>query len=150
MEGDNPSKEAWALLDAALTLMTKKGLNAYTVKKTKSGKPYFEQGYPNFNISHSGQYVCCALSDIPVGIDVETVRPISSFVMKRFLKSEETMPEKQIRLWTRYESLGKCLGCGIPHNIDGSGYCFEEKTYKDVCFTVCLTKKDSDFMFIEL
>ena len=44
--------------------------------RTPLGKPYFPQ-YPHLHInwSHSGSLVLCALSDSPVGVDVEWVRP---------------------------------------------------------------------------
>ena len=54
------------------------------------GKPYLA-GVPrlHFNISHSGDLVLCALSDEPVGIDVELIKPAKLNVAKRFFRSDE-------------------------------------------------------------
>ncbi len=45
--------------------------------KNHYGKPYLN-GYPNyyFNISHSGEFVVCAISNNPVGIDIEQIKQI--------------------------------------------------------------------------
>jgi 4'-phosphopantetheinyl transferase len=42
------------------------------INKNQYGKPYLKE-YPNFNfnISHSGEYVLCAVDDKSIGIDVE-------------------------------------------------------------------------------
>ena len=44
--------------------------------RTERGKPYFPQ-FPglHFNLSHSGQLTLCALSHLPVGVDIEQLRP---------------------------------------------------------------------------
>lgn len=149
-EGENSSEKAWSLLDTALIKETGKDLSAYTVKREEKGKPYFEEGYPHFSLSHSGLYVCCAISDFPVGVDIQTIRKISPAVMRRYLDSDETDPLLQTGMWARFESLGKCLGCGIPHKNNGDDHFFTEKTYPDICLAVCCSKKDSDTVIFEL
>ncbi len=39
------------------------------------GKPYFPSPRCQFNLSHSGTLALCALSDRPVGVDIQMVRP---------------------------------------------------------------------------
>ena len=58
--------------------------------RTPLGKPYFPQ-YPHLHInwSHSGSLVLCALSDSPVGVDVEWVRPRAATLPRYALTPEE-------------------------------------------------------------
>ena len=102
-------------------------------EKTETGKPY-AKGLPvEFNISHAGDMVVCAVDDKPVGIDVEKIRPIDLKVAKRICTDEELsylfghIPTEQdftyttdteiltrfFKLWTAKEAYGKCLGVGI-------------------------------------
>ena len=101
--------------------------------KTATGKP-FVKGLPvEFNISHSGDMVVCAVDDKPVGIDIEKIRPIDLTIAKRICTDEELVylfnhtPTEQdftyttdqniltrfFELWTAKEAYGKCLGVGI-------------------------------------
>ncbi len=86
------------------------------------GKPYLSN-YPNahFNISHSGQYVACAVADRPVGIDVQVVGMYRPEVAVRVCSEEELArigvsddPAAEFtKLWTRKEAHLKMLGRGI-------------------------------------
>lgn len=99
----------------------------------KYGKPY-AKGIPvEFNISHSGNMVVCAVDNNPIGIDIEQIRPIDLTIAKRICTDEELlylfdhMPAEQdfvyttdqgvltrfFQLWTAKEASGKCLGSGI-------------------------------------
>lgn len=97
------------------------------------GKPFTENAHINFNISHSDDMVVCCISDKPVGIDVERVKPINPNIMKKLctdsdmryiLNSENTdipkllSKDQQYRLyeiWTAKEAYFKCLGTGITN-----------------------------------
>ncbi len=80
------------------------------------GKPYIEGG-PEFSVSHSGEYVLCAVSDVPVGCDVELVAEQPRGVAKRFFTADEfaecTCAEDFFRIWTRKESFIKATGLGM-------------------------------------
>ena len=43
-------------------------------EKNQYGKPYLSE-HPDFyfNISHSGEYVLCAIDNNPIGVDIEEV-----------------------------------------------------------------------------
>lgn len=92
------------------------------ISKTVLGKPYLAD-YPGvqFNLSHSGPWGACAVSEAPVGVDVELVRPMRQNVAGRFFTSTEQQflarqprPEQEFfRLWTRKESFLKALGKGL-------------------------------------
>lgn len=89
------------------------------------GKPFLE-GYPefNFNISHSEDYVLCAVDDKPIGIDIEKIRSIEyediakSFFTKDELdyivkKDIDNKLNKFYEIWTLKESYIKCCGQGL-------------------------------------
>ena len=104
------------------------------------GKPFVEPGH-EFNLSHSGDLVLIAVSDVAVGVDVERVdrvRANESIADRYFDQSErrwiESSPDKDhafYRLWTIKESVMKADGRGmsIPleqvnvnvSSLDGSG-----------------------------
>ena len=64
---------------AGLILLRKKiaeryGVTDYEFTYNQNGKPLLE--FCCFSISHSGEYVACALDDTPVGVDTEVIRDI--------------------------------------------------------------------------
>ena len=60
---------AYALRDLGETIAL-----PLTFEKDESGKPYLKGSKWKFNISHSGNVVCCAVSDVVnVGADVQTM-----------------------------------------------------------------------------
>jgi 4'-phosphopantetheinyl transferase len=74
------------------------------------------------NISHSGDFVLCAVSDVgPVGIDVEQVRPLDIDELSRFFSPAQWRsvvgaadPQRQFfALWTTLESVLKAAGVGL-------------------------------------
>ena len=85
------------------------------------GKPYFKDNLLFFNLSHSGKYVACALSDEPVGVDIQILRPCCKELIKRYFSAAEqdhieksTDQERAFtRIWARKESLLKAVGLGL-------------------------------------
>lgn len=92
--------------------------------KNTYGKPFL-QGYEDFhfNISHSGKYVACAVSNQPIGIDIEIVNPIDlAFANRFFVKDEiqyilngnpEYLQQRFYSIWTRKEAYIKLCGKGL-------------------------------------
>lgn len=75
-----------------------------------------------FNLSHSGEIAVCAVSDRPVGVDVETRAHFEPSLVRRvFLPDEiawiaaQAAPADELYtdLWTIKESLMKYLGTGL-------------------------------------
>lgn len=58
-------------------------------KINKYGKPYIENYNIYFNISHSQDYVICALSNKEIGIDIEKIRPVNVNVINCFATEKE-------------------------------------------------------------
>ena len=92
------------------------------VTRLPGGKPVFAN-HPNFhfNLSHSGTLALCALSDCPVGADIEVIRPRSTklpaYVFKgaeydRFLALGGDW-DAFYTLWTEKESILKYTGEGL-------------------------------------
>lgn len=76
------------------------------------GKPCFP-GYPDvhFNISHTTGAVLVGLSDQPIGVDIEKIRPVSQRAMQRIAGvSTET---EFFQSWVRREARAKRSGVGI-------------------------------------
>ena len=88
----------------------------------EGGKPCFKDRPEwHFNLSHSGQWAMCALSDAPVGADLEVIRPrrenLPAYVFKeeeygRYLALSGDWPAFYI-LWTEVESIVKYTGEGL-------------------------------------
>lgn len=85
-------------------------------------KPYLSN-YPDvhFNISHSGEYVVCAVSDKPIGVDIQKIGEYNSDVAKRVCNEKELeqienssdKASKFTKLWTQKEAVLKMYGIGI-------------------------------------
>ena len=80
----------------------------------------------HFSLSHCKEGVCCAISDRPVGIDIESAnRKISDSVIRYSMnEGEQTLiresddPQRTfLRLWTQKEAVLKRLGTGIRDDM---------------------------------
>ncbi|MEO5647148.1 MAG: 4'-phosphopantetheinyl transferase superfamily protein [Chitinophagaceae bacterium] len=87
---------------------------------TAFGRPYLGADV-DFNISHSGEYTICAISQInKVGIDIEKIVeiPVADFE-EQFSKQEIAAIEKDksmryfYNLWTQKEAFLKAIGKGL-------------------------------------
>lgn len=113
----------------------------------QGGKPYFKNYPYYFNLSHSGDYVVCALSEREVGIDLQEHRGAAfERVAQRYFSSAEVFALMHaqdraaffFRLWARKEAYGKLSGRGIMEVAGkdlwsggteadgGEALCFEE------------------------
>lgn len=151
------------------------GVNNNKLKfgKNEYGKPILlEPAGIHFNISHSGNWVVCALSDKPIGIDIEVIKPIEFSIAKRFFSKDEYNDllnqgkDQQLEyfymLWTLKESYIKAVGKGlyIPLNtftvrIENSNISIDIKNKHNPCYfeqykidkghiiAVCIFNEDS-------
>ena len=105
----NGSEAAYALLGHIVRL--KYGIDLPEIRKTPSGKPFFP-AFPeiHFSVSHTKTHVLCAVSDRPVGVDVETVRPVRRGVPTRVCAQEELEAFEFFELWVLKESYIKLTG----------------------------------------
>ncbi len=115
---------AEALLRYALQEL---GINDYRMLTEENGKPYLQDLPVHFSLSHSGDWVLCALSSLPVGCDIQKIERTDLKLARRYFSPKETelleaAPAEQqnelfCRLWVLKESLGKAQGCGLNENI---------------------------------
>ncbi len=90
--------------------------------KDQNGKPYAENIDIEFNISHSGDYVVCAISNTPIGIDIEQIRDIKDSLIRYVCQENELQYVYEIsqetqkhffEIWTSKEAYVKCIGTGM-------------------------------------
>ncbi len=101
--------------------LQKHGVSMESITYGQYGKPEVNGIY--FNISHSKDYVICAVSEKPVGCDIEKVEAARMNVAKKAFTAKEqaymdgvSEPKKAeafYRLWTMKESYLKMTGEGM-------------------------------------
>jgi len=119
---------------------------------------YGEHGKPEmpgiyFNISHSGDYVVCAVGDGIVGCDIEKIGQFRGSVVKRFFTEKETSyinafsgerkNEEFYRLWTMKESYVKMTGEGLTLDSKRIEFSLGEnvQVYRDGVKVSCTIKE---------
>jgi len=96
--------------------------NSISIIKNKYGKPYIENLDLFFNISHSKDFVVCAISKNEIGIDIEKIRETKESIINQFandieknyineLKGEYN--KRAFEIFTLKESYFKCLGTNL-------------------------------------
>lgn len=100
----------------------------YNLIITPKGKPQIATPpAPCFNISHSANNICCAVSPHNIGIDIEQERPVNLRIAKRYFSTTEqemlfALPPSQqqsmfFTLWTLKESYLKYTGTGLSGSL---------------------------------
>lgn len=90
----------------------------------EGGKPYLTNVSFLFNLSHSGDYVFCGVSEQEIGVDIQKIQGDRVLCLaKRFFAApecqaleacgEEEMRRMFFRMWVRKEAYGKLTGKGI-------------------------------------
>jgi len=94
------------------------------------GKPFLKnKPQIHYNLSHAGSFISCALSDQPVGIDIECIKEIDMRIADRFFTAQETahilsapedMRKRQrfFEVWTKKESRIKWEGKGLTKPLN--------------------------------
>ena len=146
---------AWTL---AADMLREESIRDPELDYTEAGKPFLRrmpEPAVHFNLSHGGELVICAVSDRPVGADVEPLLPFERDLAEyAFSPAElqwlESLPDPSLaftRLWVRKESYLKCLGTGlsyplreltlIPGRPEERGCLFIEKEIRGHRISVC-------------
>lgn len=141
----------------------KYGISQPQLSYGPQGKPFLPGG-PHFSISHSRGQVALAVSDAPLGLDVEVVRPFLEKLPQRIFSPQElrwfqarfSTQVDFFTLWTLKESYYKYTGTGIlgfPNgtdfyqdeqrqwHLDGQKLWFHVLEEKKLLLTLCCQKK---------
>ena len=133
----NQSSKNHSLLGRVLLsyILSEKGMSKkLSFTYGENGKPYLKNASTFFNISHSGDYVICSISESEIGCDVQKMSEYKEKIAKRFftgkekafLDNSDTPDEHFTKLWTMKESVLKKTGEGITGGLSS------------VCFASCL------------
>lgn len=151
---------------------------SFEIGYEKEGKPYLEkESGIYFNLSHSGEYVSCAVADAPVGVDIQQKVKIKSTIAERFFTnadnqklsacSKEEREDMFFRMWSVKESFVKFTGKGMRQGIDSfeidwrdsriletgksvpSAYFAEQTCLPEYSFCVCSGKAKQEVVWKE-
>lgn len=163
---------SWLVLEEAL-----KGFPFYNgderILVHKNGRIIFaDNPHVHFNISHSGDVAMCAVSNCPVGVDVQVERDFDEGICRRFFLPREAdfvlnesdpcqKREKFFRIWTLKEAYVKMTGGGLGEftkfelDLSHGVYCgnvfFEMFDISGCKAAVCMAKPDDiDFKKINI
>lgn len=120
------------------------------------GKPYLKN-YPDihYNISHTKGVIVCAVSNKPVGVDIERIKKVNHGIVKRFftvdeqnyiLNSKGKEDERFIEIWTKKEAYVKWIGKGMEIPFEAfDTFChlndmLEVISIKDYVIALCMDK----------
>ena len=105
---------AWLLLRLALR-ETLEWTELPSVALTDRGKPFFpDHPQVQFNLSHTEGAVLAGISDCPIGVDIEKIRPVAPRLMAQV--GVETA-EAFFAVWVRREARTKCSVRGIGASL---------------------------------
>jgi 4'-phosphopantetheinyl transferase len=146
--------------------------NQIILDKGKYGKPFVKNiSGIEYNVSHSGQFVVCAIGNHPVGIDVEQILNFDLSICNKIFETKEYEVFQQInnfekleyfyRMWSLKESFIKAKGCGLYMKLnsvrinaanENNIYCFYQgnkyyfKEYKiDLCYKLSICSNIKEF-----
>lgn len=97
--------------------------------KGEKGKPFAKGLDVCFNVSHSGDFVVCAVSEKEIGTDVEKIRPVNPRTAEKFATPSEleyirSHENGLFEIWVLKEAYFKCIGTGLGADV------------KSVCFSI--------------
>lgn len=107
----------------------------------EGGKPFLTE-FPDihFNLSHSGDKVCCAIGNKPVGIDIQKHTAVKERLAGRFFTEKDNkmlaacgaeQKEKLFfKMWSIKESYIKFTGKGMSQGLDSFEIDWERKAVK--------------------
>jgi 4'-phosphopantetheinyl transferase len=136
--------------------------------RNKYGKPFL-QDYPKFhyNVSHTRNAIAVAISDDPIGVDIEKIRKSEIGIAKKFFTENEfkyvtgnskNIDERFYEIWTKKEAYIKYTGKGLSLLLSDVIDVFDPVISKRVrtieedgyIFTICCEWPNRQFEVIEL
>lgn len=103
------------------SLLAQEGIRAIP-ERAPSGQPVLPGNEAFVSISHCDDWVVCAVSKTPVGIDIEKIRPVRPGMAEKICTAEELHylhsgdeTERFFEVWTAKEAYFKRKGTGITN-----------------------------------
>lgn len=163
LKPENSKKQSMGaelLLNYAVNGDTKNRDTKYPVNwdTDESGKLYLPDCEFHVNLSHSGDYAVCAVSEGEVGVDIERVKKADIHLAKRFFTAEEydyiknsvSPDDAFFEMWVKKESFIKAVGKGLAIPLssfcvlseaveyEGRTYQFKRYSIKDKSYKLCV------------
>ena len=93
------------------------------IKRGAHGKPYVLNLPAHFNVSHCGDYAVVAISDRPIGIDVEVNEDELKYISGTSATRKKSLMQKSFfEIWTAKEAYLKYLGTGISGGVNSLSF----------------------------
>lgn len=121
------------------------------IRCSEKGKPSFEDNRIKFNLSHSGKWIACAVSDQELGLDIQTIEKYNSALAKRFFREDEIeyilcsaeQDKAFTEVWCKKESRLKATGYGLSGGLNSFSVFEKPDEYafgmiEDFCFSICV------------
>lgn len=96
----------------------------YTVKYNGYNKPYLENNPIYFNISHDNELTVIAISNKPIGVDIEEFTYQDLVIEKYYNEEEKELIKKCInkeymftKIWVMKEAYVKMIGIGLEYGL---------------------------------
>ena len=139
---------SWKLLEKALS--DSFGYTMQELKFCKNSYGKWECDRVYFSLSHTQEMVAVALSDKPVGVDIENARAFEKRRVEKLSKKILCAGENAkgssdlLKFWTQKESIYKCFGGSsfVPDKIRVEEYPVHTTEYGEYLLSVCGDKYD--------
>ncbi len=123
------------------------GCGKAALENDEKGRPYLKGSDLFISISHSLEGVACAVSETPIGIDTEKIRPVkkglieyactkkeAEYILSDFTDTEKDITEDPVMqrfytVWTAKEAYFKKHGSGITDICSVDTFSFSKQTY---------------------
>lgn len=121
------------------------------IKKNKYGKPYLvDYNFVHFNVTHTKDMIVGAISDNPIGIDIERIKPFNKRIAEKFFTENEqnyifhkkdNQDIRSLEVWTRKEAYVKWKGMGLEIPFDTFDVLRDDRIsttfIKEYVFSIC-------------
>ena len=114
---------------------------AFSIGYREGGKPFLrEREGLFFNLSHSGDYVCCAVGREETGVDIQAHTKVRPSLSERFFTQEDNRRLREagserealfFRMWSIKESYLKLTGKGVGAGLSSFEIEWEERAIRE-------------------
>ena len=121
---NDQAKKQSLCADGLAREMLASGMPASAIRFRRSGhgKPEAVNSPLQFSLSHSGDFVLCAVSEAEIGADIEELHSVSPALIRRICTEEEKEfiggdSSLFLQVWTAKEALAKLHGNGLSGDL---------------------------------